>query len=221
MATNRLQKERINNPFHELLVTELIEDPTLYARMFSQEILVGETLELFQPINVVVSGPQGSGKTMLLNLVRLEVLAEFIRKHGKPPGEMEHLQPYFGIFINLVISDFHAFGRRSVAKARGSTDLALDCASAADFFNTILFVEFLTSLKFLAEPRNAKVRRWLGLSKTKIDSKLAVEIAMLECWNGYYESCKTFGDLISKANGRIKIWRDFLNTNIDDIPDDV
>ena len=221
MRENHFRKERVNNPFHELLVTELIANPTMYEQMFSQEILVGEALELFQPVNAIVSGPQGSGKTMLLNLVRLEVLAEFIRKQGKPPGEMEHLQPYFGIFINLVLSDFCAFGRRSVAKAKGSSDPALDCASAVDFFNTFLFVQFLTSLKFLGEKRNAAVRHWLGLTKLKIDSKFARTIAMLDCWSGYYSSCHTFEDLIAKANGRIKVWRDFLNTNIDDIPDDI
>jgi hypothetical protein len=52
---------RARNPFRELMVTELIENPKLYKKMFSQQILLGETLTVFRPVNAVLVGPQGSG----------------------------------------------------------------------------------------------------------------------------------------------------------------
>jgi predicted ATPase len=67
---------RERNRFRDPLVSELIEEPHRYRQMFSQQILAGETLSVFQPTNVVLVGPQGSGKSMILNLVRYSVLSE-------------------------------------------------------------------------------------------------------------------------------------------------
>ena len=35
---------RIRNPFHGPIVTEVLEDPARYRKVFSERILVGETL---------------------------------------------------------------------------------------------------------------------------------------------------------------------------------
>ena len=80
----RSDEIRARNPFRDALVTELIEDPALYGQMFSERILVGETIGVFQPANVILVGPQGSGKSMILNLIRYSVISEWISKKGKP-----------------------------------------------------------------------------------------------------------------------------------------
>ena len=91
---------RARNPFRELMVTELIENPKLYWKMFSEKILIGETLTVFRPINAILTGPQGSGKSMILNLLRYGVLAEYFT--GKElHQELSFLTPFLGISINL------------------------------------------------------------------------------------------------------------------------
>src|SRR3954467_8174984 len=98
--------ERKKNPFQEPLVTELMEDPMLYHRMFSESILVGETIETFRASNAVLLGPQGAGKSMILNLMRYRVLAQWLEIYGKPPSPLQALKPFLGISINLVRANF-------------------------------------------------------------------------------------------------------------------
>lgn len=107
---------RLRNPFRDLLVSEFIEDPVLYRKMFSERILVGETLTVFQPGNVVLLGPLGSGKSMILNLMRYRVLSEWITPYGKLPQPLKQLSPFFGISVNLTRVNLWAFGRRSLAQ---------------------------------------------------------------------------------------------------------
>jgi hypothetical protein len=213
---------RINNPFSALLVSELIEDPRLYTRMFSEEILVGETLELFQPINAILTGPQGSGKSMLLNLMRYKVFSEFLVDQGELPEPLRSLRPFLGISINLVRANFHAFGRRSISRVLNSKepDPFLASACAADFLNQYLFREFVQALQFLSIPTEEGPRTWLGLRDVDFAS-LAPEMARWECWASYYFGCETFEQLLDRCNQRLTAWHFFLNANSDEIPRDV
>src|ERR1035437_7185160 len=197
--------QRIHNPFSQALVTELIEDPKLYKRMFSEEILVSETLEVFRPNNVIVTGPLGSGKSMLLNLIRYKVLSEYVKELGRPPGSLHYLPPFLGISINLVRANCHAFGRRSIAKAVRPLEEgnALDVACAADFLIQYLFHDFLNALKLVGGFEQASFAEWLGISPTEVNSpEVAVEIASWRCWRGYYSQCCSLDELIRISAGR-------------------
>ncbi len=217
------EKIRIRNPFHDPLVTELIEEPTLYHEMFSERVLVGETLEVFQPSNVVLVGSQGSGKSMILNLVRYSVLSEFISATGKLPSPLEHLTPFFGISINLVRANVHGFGRRSISRAMtGGKNESLEATCAADFLSHYLFREFLIGLEFLFGKEGCHLRNWMSVDKKRIKlSKLVRTMATWDCWFGYYVECDSLKALRNKCEKRLLIWRSFLNTNIDKIPEDI
>lgn len=214
---------RLRNPFHDLLVSELIDDPELYGRMFSERILVGETLAVFQPTNVVLTGPLGCGKSMILNLVRYPVLAEWIRRRGGPPRPLQNLRPYLGISINLQRSYFAAFGRRSASKAHtGVGETTVDAMCAADFINHFLFREFLQALKLLATAEGEGLRSWLGLASARVDSpELVAEMRSWDSWFGYYGQCTSLEDLLNRSRLRLNTYRTFLNGNIDRLPDDV
>jgi hypothetical protein len=217
-------EQRSRNPFRDPLVTELLEDPVLYRKMFSESILVGETRQVFQPANVVLVGPQGSGKSMILNLILYPVISAWIAKNGKPPVPLKHLAPFFGISINLVTSNFHAFGRRSVTRAINSpiVDEAREPASAADFLNHFLFHRFLEGIGFLLSDEGGRLREWMGIEKAKLeDENLFRRMGAWDVWFGYYSDCATLEDLLKKCSVRLSIWRSFLNTNIDELPKDV
>ncbi len=213
---------RIRNPFHDPLVTELIEDPRRYTEMFSEEILVGEALAAFRPTNVVVVGPQGAGKSMLLNLLRYNVLSEWISKRGKPPEPIKKMAPFFGISVNLVRAGFHAFGRRSVsaALAQGQKDQSVDAACAADFINHYLFREFIRALHFLGDNRGKRLKAWLTIDRLD-GNRMAAQMSSWDCWYGYYSGCVTLQDLLDKCEQRLSVWRSFLNANIDTIPEGI
>jgi hypothetical protein len=214
-------ERRVHNPFHDPLVTELIEDPNRYHQMFSEEILVGETTQVFQPTNVVLVGPQGSGKSMILNLIRYSVISKWISDEGSPPEPLREVTPYFGISINLVRANFHAFGRRSVSKARsGQMKEEIEATCAADFLTHYLFREFLKGIVFLQTPEGNSLISWLGIKRDQLDSEIN-NIATWDSWFGYYKECNSLEAMLEKCEHRLSVWRSFLNANIDEIPADI
>ncbi len=215
---------RVRNPFLDPLVTELIDDPDLYRRVFSERILVGETLQVFQPVNAVLLGPQGSGKSMILNLIRYKVLAGWLRNGRSLPSPLRHVKPFLGISINLVRANLHAFGRRSVAKSMGQDDPehALDTSAFADFLNHYLFGEFLRSLKFISCDEGHHFCEWLGILPERLqEPHLVANMASWDSWFGYYIGCDSYDALLDRCEKRLSAWRSFLNANIDSIPGDI
>jgi hypothetical protein len=212
---------RIRNPFLDPLVTELIEDPNRYHKMFSERILVGETLQVFQPANIVLLGPQGAGKSMILNLLRYQVLSTWLSGNDPLPSPIKHLNPFLGISINLVRANFHVFGRRSVAKAQGREhDEELDTICAADYLTHYLFREFLKGIDFLCQREGNLYRDWFKTTRSKL-LDLCRPMASWPAWYGYYSDCKDLDTLLDKCEQRLTTWRKFLNANIDLIPQDI
>jgi len=215
-----IEQRRLSNPFHDPLVSELLEDPASYRKMFSEEILVGETLQAFKPTNTVVMGPQGCGKSMILNLIRTEVLAEWIKERGRLPKGLKHCPPFLGISINLARTGFHAFGRRSVSRVQdGVTSEDTDSVCAADFITHFLFGEFLNTIRFLQSSQGAKVCQWMGVRQKSLDDdRLLIAFRKLGSWYEYYRKCRTLTAVARKCRKRLDVWRDFLNANIKKIP---
>lgn len=215
---------RVRNPFLDPLVTELIDDPDLYRRVFSERILVGETLQVFQPVNAVLLGPQGSGKSMILNLIRYPVLSGWLKHGGALPSPLRHVKPFLGISINLGRANLHAFGRRSVAKSMGRDDPehALDTPAFADFVNHFLFGEFLRCLKFVSCAEGHHFCDWLGLHPERLEEPhLAAHMASWDSWFDYYTGCNSYDALLDRCEKRLSAWRSFLNANIDSVPSDI
>lgn len=214
--------DRVRNPFHDWLTSEMIEEPKLYRKMFSQQILVGETLEVFQPINVVLLGAQGMGKSMVLNLLRYSVLTEWIGQNGRLPHPLKNVQPFVGISINLSRVNFQAFGRRSVSRVMtGRDDSMLDAVCAGDFVNHYLTRELLRALAFLNGEAGERFRLWANIADGFVTEGVVRSIATLPSWFGYYESCATLVDLTTRVEERLGAWFRFQNTNIERIPEDV
>jgi hypothetical protein len=212
---------RGRNPFRDTLVSELIEDPVRYQRMFSEHILVGETLQVFQPGNVVLTGPQGSGKSMILNLVKYSVLSRWIDEEDAPPTVLGAVQPYFGLYVNLVRANFHIFGRRSVQRAVVGMDTTeVNAVCAADYLTHFLFHELVKGLMFLQSPEGEKFAAWLGVD-SKVLKKAIAQIESWDAWFGYYAGLTSLPDLFRRSFERLNEWRRFLNANVDEISDEI
>src|SRR5690348_12282073 len=57
------------NPFQQLYFSDDTQTETTFVELFSQEVLQAAINPLFQGGNVVLSGSQGCGKTMILSLL--------------------------------------------------------------------------------------------------------------------------------------------------------
>ena len=89
----------LRNPFHTLYATEGINELDFPA-IFSPT-LIPLVLPLFQPGNVMLSGTQGTGKSMLLALLDTDIRLAFW-KHEKHPFPVESaFCGYVGASINL------------------------------------------------------------------------------------------------------------------------
>lgn len=215
------EHRRMRNPFRDPLVSELIEDPERYQKMFSERILVGETLQVFQPANVVLVGPQGCGKSMILNLVRYSVLSEWINRTGAPPDVLKMIVPYFGIYVSLVRANFHVFGRRSVNRHHSGMEFhEINSIAASDYLCHLLFLEFAKGLRFLMTPEGQALADWLRLTKDAILNEVEV-LGGLNSWFGYYVGASSLEQLCERAEMRLNGWRNFLNANIDSVPDEI
>src|SRR5438270_12968672 len=148
------------NPFNELYVTETVA-PRDFVTLFSPT-LIQDALSLFQPGNVVVKGVQGSGKSMLLNLLKTDIRLAYAKADQALPLPPS-LSRFIGAGINFIRSGAIDFGQRAT-DAHKSTDMQRLPLYFADFFNYWVVYDLLNSLQDLAYERDGEVGRQLGLS---------------------------------------------------------
>ena len=86
------------NPFHDLYLSEAISEDAL-VEIFSPNI-VNLAGAVFEPGNVIVRGLQGTGKTMLLNLLRPESRIAYKKAGVKFPVPKERAK-FIGAGVNL------------------------------------------------------------------------------------------------------------------------
>jgi len=218
------QEIRMRNPFRDALVTELLERVDLFKDMFSDNILVGEAFSVFQPKNVILLGPQGCGKSMILNLTRLRVLAQLsLDTDNWPKFLTDDVPPFFGISINLTRANFSAFGKRSISKMLyGNHDPIIETAAASDFLSHFLFKEFLSSIKLIGDNKFLNFSKWLGLTESFLHAPSVPQtISKWKCWKDHYKDCNSWELLKNKCEERLEFWRGFLNTDVDVIPKNI
>lgn len=209
------------NPFMEAIATELIDTPDRYRALFSPAVLVGENLQLYRPVNAVLTGPLSSGKTMLLNLMRYSVMSSWLNEFSAPPEELAPLPPFLGISVNLTRAGFQTFGRRSGGCGLpGVQPEEGQAAAAADYLTHYLFREFLNALLLLASPAGTALRDWLRVHNP--DEVGAGSAASgWSCWHGYYSGTADLQAIRARCEDRLRKWDSYLNLNVESVPSDV
>ena len=119
------------NPFFELYVGDRLSSEE-FVEIFSP-FLVKYTEALFLPGNVVVKGVQGSGKSMLLSLLKSDVRCRYTQGNGRFPVQRQ-LCKFIGAGINLAHSNAIDFGYRSISKDPNETALYSLTLSTTGFY---------------------------------------------------------------------------------------
>ncbi len=200
------------NPFDSLYVTESI-DPESFAAVFSP-FLVHDTVGLFHPGNVILVGTQGSGKSMLLTLLKPETRVAFARA-GVPFPLDKLAPPFVGAGINLTRSGATDFGQRTIAEV--GEEPGVVTAYFGDFLNYWIVGDLLNSIKMLASSSDNAAAAQSGLDPSRFDG-FARQLAKDDCWSGALSDVNDMAGLTLALTTRIRVYRDYFNYNIDAIP---
>jgi hypothetical protein len=204
--------DRYINPFHELYVTETAR-PEEFVQLFSP-LLVPQALLLFQPGNVVLKGTQGSGKSMLLNLLRPEIRCAYNHaRHDFPvPNKFGR---FMSAGINLTRSGVLDIGQRPLTKD-SAEDERLFPLFFADFVNYWVVRDIMRTIQSMESHR--KLFSYVKFARKDEFAKL---LAAADCWFGYLAEAKTFGQLMTLIDGRIQSYRSFHVYNSPQLPQSV
>jgi hypothetical protein len=201
------------NPFHELYVTETAS-PEDFVEIFSP-FLIKHSLLLFQLGNVVLKGTQGTGKSMLLNLLRPEIRQAY--KETKRDFPVPKSIPMFvGAGINLTRSGAIDIGQRPI-NLNDEEDERLFPLYFGDFINYWIVSDVLESIKYMADRPDT----FEGAVVPDILDSFATSLAGEACWFGYLDGITGFENLNRKIQDRISSYRSFHQDNIHYLPDEI
>lgn len=206
------------NPFHELYVGESV-GPDKFVNLFST-VIVEHALALFQPGNVILKGLPGTGKSMLLNLLKPSVRLAYAQSNEPFPVPKE-FRKFIGAGINLKRSGISDFGQRAIEDDQDN--LIITPLYFGDFLNYWVVTDILASItKLVQDDKSQAIAKEIGIhfADTRLN-KFAREFAKLDCWHGYLSDIQDYSQFQSKMNRRITTYRDFLNYNLSDFPEDI
>jgi hypothetical protein len=198
------------NPFHELYVTEVVS-PKEYTSLFSP-FLVEHTLSLFLKGNLIIKGSQGSGKSMLLSLLKPEIRLAYFEARSPFPVP-QRSAPFLSAGINITRSGAINFGQRPIATDM-QTEMMLFPLYFADFVNYWIVRDILRSVAFMGEHAAA----FDNVVSTRRLDVFATRLASEECWFGYLEGVSSFDALVQRLDARISLYRQFHQFSLKKMP---
>lgn len=199
------------NPFHNLYLSEAI-GPRRFVDLFSA-LFVEHATALFQPGHVVLQGLQGSGKTMLLNLLKPDTRIAYYRANEPFPVPQE-LSRFIGAGINLRKAGLIDFGQL-VLPETSDEELRKLALQYGDFLNYWILADLLNTLKIF-QGEDEKLWDQIGLHlETKRLDQVARVIATEDCFFDYLNGCDSFANLCERVGQRIVTYRKFININLD------
>lgn len=206
------------NPFHDLYLSEAISEEAL-VELFSP-VIVDHSRVMFEPGNVIVRGLQGTGKTMLLNLLRPESRLAYMRAGIQFPVPVSASR-FVGAGINLRKCGALEFAQHleSETDAREIQELQL---LFADFINCWIVIDLIASVQQLINDGNASLLDEIGISSDRghLD-RFAQLLAEDPCWFGALADVENLQQLSSKLSWRIAQYRRFLNLNTLILPKEI
>lgn len=203
------------NPFFELYVGERLSGDD-YVTIFSPYLVEYVSTALFSPGNVIVTGVQGSGKSMLLSLFKPEMRIAYTqaRKHFPVP---EDKSKFIGAGINLAHSGSLNFGLRPIDVDGAGTPDEILPIYFGDFLNYWIVADLIRSVRLLNS--NDACREQLSIKIDESTERLLVKIiASDENFFGLFSDCKTLEQISSTINSRISTYKEYLNYNTDFMP---
>lgn len=192
------------NPFQQLYVGEKV-DPDEFVEIFSHK-LVPYAMPLFQPGHVILSGVQGSGKSMLCKLLQPEVRLAYASISEPFPIPKESSR-FIGAGINITTARCIEFGNRRAEAGDSTQELMF-----GDFFNYVVALDIIRSVRTLSADTSISSELGIKLEGERL-SRFVHSVAESDVWEGYLKPSVDLGDLERRMWERLARYRRFMNGN--------
>jgi hypothetical protein len=207
-----------SNPFHDLYLSETISEEAL-VELFSP-VIVEHSRVMFEPGNVIVLGPQGTGKTMLLNLLRPDSRLAYANAGLKFPVSPDAFR-FIGAGINLRKCGALEFAQHLEERTEKREVQELQLLFA-DFINYLIVVDMVASVELLIASGNTKVMNEIGVSASAGNlDRFARQLAADPCWFGALNGVESIAQLNQRFAERIRHYRLFINLNTAQLPAEI
>ena len=207
----------LRNPFQVLYATEGINELD-FPKIFSPT-LIPLVMPLFQAGNVLLSGTQGTGKSMLLALLNTDVrLAFWDHSIHDFPVDAE-----FGKFVGASINLSNSLVLKFTERDFGSEDsVGRSQAAFSDYLNTWVLRDLLQSIqRLINDACNDRLEECGISSKQSLLEEAVVELSSTDVCRGLLGNAKTVNEAIEALTTRRQTYIDFLNFRFDAIPDEI
>lgn len=194
------------NPFQELYLSDSLSEQA-FVELFSPEPLTSALNPIFQDGNVVLSGTQGCGKSMILRLLLPETRkAYFDRNLDMPPALRD--SHFVSAGVNLTKSALCDVGQVTLGKG-DAYDIEQLPYFFGDFFNYWVLRDLFLNLRTVAKHPNV----FNEIVDLGAGEKFANCLAKQDCWFGQMNDCSSLEDVEDRINARIELYRRWVMMN--------
>jgi hypothetical protein len=198
------------NPFQQLYFSDDTQSENNFVDLFSDEVLQTAIHPVFQGGNVVLSGTQGCGKTMILSLLRPETRIAYY-KCGREFPVNKKMRNFVSAGINLTRSRITDLVQVSLGES-DEVDVKELPYYFADFFNYLIVDDIIKSVATIGD--NLEV--FDGIVDTERFEEFAKLLSKQDCWFGALDGVSSLEQLKHKINERIQFYRRWVNGNLAD-----
>jgi hypothetical protein len=194
------------NPFQQLYFSDDTQSDD-FVELFSTIPLQGAINPIFQGGNVVLSGTQGCGKTMILNLLRPETRIAYA-KAGKEFPVDKHMSSFISAGVNLTRSAITELVQITLGEG-GEVDERELPLYFADFFNYWVVDDLLKSMLTIGQSSEV----FGSIVDLSYLPQFVERLADQDCWFDTLKGVTTIEELRKSISERIKIYRMWVGGN--------
>lgn len=199
------------NPFQQLYFSDDVQSEEAFVELFSAEVLQTAINPVFQGANVVLSGTQGCGKTMILSLLRPETRLAYWKQEKKFPVN-EQMCKFISAGINLTRSRITDIVEVTLHKGDEIDEREMPFYFA-DSFNYLVVEDVIKSIETIG--RHSKV--FDSIVDLSHIEKFVRLFAAEDCWFGALKNARSLKELKSRIHERVVYYRSWVNGNLEEL----
>lgn len=198
------------NPFQQLYLSDDTPTENSFVQLFSAEVLQTAIHPVFQGNNVVLSGPQGCGKTMILNLLRPEMrIAYWDAGKAEDFPVPKELRTFISAGINLTRSGITDLVQVTLDRGEDADTRELPLYFA-DFFNYLVVEDIIQSVEKIGK----RPEVFDSMVNPSLATQFAKAVASEDCWFGALEGVQSMEELKTRISERVGFYRRWVNGNL-------